>query len=42
MTWPGNNKFGGEQNLNDEHDEIAKVEEEMISSYSLPVIDMIG
>jgi hypothetical protein len=42
MTLPGNIQFSGEQILNDARDEIAKLEEEMISSYSLPVIDMIG
>ena len=42
MTLPGNIQFNGEQILNDARDEITKLEEEMISSYSLPVIDMIG
>jgi len=42
MTLPGNIQFSGEQILNDARDEIAKLEEEMISSYSLPVVDMIG
>jgi hypothetical protein len=42
MTLPGNIQFSGEQILNDARDEIAKLEEEMISSYSLPVTDMIG
>jgi hypothetical protein len=42
MTLPGNIQFNGEQILNDAREEIQKLEEEMISSYSLPVIDMIG
>ena len=42
MTLPGNIQFNGEQILNDARDEITRLEEEMISSYSLPVIDMIG
>lgn len=42
MTLPGNIQFNGEQILNDAHQEIAKLEEEMISAYSIPVFDMIG
>ena len=42
MTLPGNVQFNGEQILNDAQAEIIKLEEEMIMSYSLPVIDMIG
>lgn len=42
MTLPGNVQFNGEQILNDARDEINRLEEEMISSYSLPVQDMIG
>jgi hypothetical protein len=42
MSLPGNVQFNGEQILNDARDEIQKLEEEMISSYSLPVVDMIG
>jgi hypothetical protein len=42
MTLPGNVQFNGEQILNDALTEITKLEEEMIVSYSLPVIDMIG
>lgn len=42
MQLPGNVQFNGEQILNDARDEINRLEEEMISSYSLPVQDMIG
>ena len=42
MTLPGNIQFSGEQILNDARDEIRQLEDEMMSSYSLPVIDMIG
>ena len=42
MSLPGNVQFNGEQILNDARDEIQRLEEEMISSYSLPVVDMIG
>jgi hypothetical protein len=42
MNLPGNIQFNGEQILNDAAGEIEKLEEEMISSYSLPVSDMIG
>lgn len=42
MSLPGNVQFNGEQILNDAREEIQRLEEEMISSYSLPVIDMIG
>jgi len=42
MTLPGNIQFNGEQILNDAAQEIQKLEDEMISSYSLPVVDMIG
>ena len=42
MTLPGNVQFNGEAILNDSLAEIAKLEEEMISSYSLPITDMIG
>lgn len=42
MNLPGNVQFNGEQILNDARDEILKLEEEMINSYSLPVSDMIG
>ena len=42
MSLPGNVQFNGEQILNDARDEIRQLEEEMISSYSLPVHDLIG
>lgn len=42
MSLPGNVQFNGEAILNDALTEITKLEEEMISSYSLPVTDMIG
>ena len=42
MSLPGNVQFNGEQILNDAREEIQKLEEEMMSSYSLPVVDMIG
>lgn len=42
MQLPGNVQFNGEQILNDARDEINRLEEEMITSYSLPVNDMIG
>lgn len=42
MSLPGNVQFNGEQILKDAEDEIRRMEEEMISSYSLPVMDMIG
>ncbi|CAB4142900.1 hypothetical protein UFOVP447_51 [uncultured Caudovirales phage] len=42
MNLPGGIQFNGEKILNDAQDEIQKMEQEMISSYSLPVSDMIG
>lgn len=42
MTLPGNVQFNGEQILNDAREEIQRLEEDMITSYSLPVMDMIG
>lgn len=42
MTLPGNVQFNGEQILQDARDEILRLEEEMIVSYSLPVHDLIG
>jgi hypothetical protein len=42
MSLPGGVQFNGEKILNDANDEIKKMEQEMISSYSLPVADMIG
>jgi hypothetical protein len=42
MSLPGNVQFNGEQILSDAREELLRLEEEMISSYSLPVTDMIG
>lgn len=42
MSLPGNVQFNGEQILADAREEIQRLEEDMISSYSLPVVDMIG
>jgi len=42
LQLPGGVQFNGEKIFNDAEQEIAKYEEEMISSYSLPVTDMIG
>lgn len=42
MNLPGGVQFNGEKILNDAQDELQKMEQEMISSYSLPVSDMIG
>lgn len=42
MNLPGGVQFNGEKILNDADEEIKKMEQEMISSYSLPVSDMIG
>jgi len=42
MQLPGGVSFNGEKILDDATAAIAKMEEEMISSYSLPILDMIG
>jgi len=42
MQLPGGVQFNGEQILQDARDEIQRLEEDMITSYSLPVVDMIG
>lgn len=42
MQLPGGVQFNGEKILQDAKDEIDKMEEEMISRYSLPVADFIG
>ena len=42
MQLPGGVQFNGEKIFNDAKDEIEAMEKEMISSYSLPVVDMIG
>lgn len=42
MQLPGGVTFNGEQILQDSREEIQRLEEDMINSYSLPVHDMIG
>lgn len=42
MQLPGGVQFNGEKLYNDATTEIAKMEAEMIDSYSLPVSDMVG
>ena len=42
MNLPGNVQFNGEKILDDAREDIKKMEDEMISSYSLPITDMIG
>jgi hypothetical protein len=42
MVLPGGVQFNGEKIYNDAQAEIDKLEQEMINSYSLPVMDMIG
>ena len=42
MVLPGGVQFNGEKILDDAEKAIEKLEQEMISSYSLPVVDMIG
>jgi hypothetical protein len=42
MQLPGGVQFNGEQILGDAAAEIAKLEEDMIETYSLPSYDMIG
>jgi hypothetical protein len=42
VTMPGGVQFNGERILSDAESEIAKMEQEMISSHSLPVSDMVG
>ena len=42
MQLPGGVTFNGEKILGDARDEIEAMEKEMITSYSLPVSDMIG
>lgn len=42
MVLPGGVQFNGEKIYNDATDEIKKLEQEMISSYSMPVLDMVG
>lgn len=42
MQLPGGVQFNGEKIYNDAQEQIVKMEEEMINSYSLPIMDMIG
>ena len=42
MNLPGNVQFNGEKILDDAREDIKKMEDEMIVSYSLPITDMIG
>jgi hypothetical protein len=42
LQLPGGVQFNGEKILDDAKAELDKLEQEMISSYSLPVMDMIG
>ncbi len=42
QTLPGGTQFNGERILTDAENEIQKMEQEMISGYSMPVMDMIG
>lgn len=42
MQLPGGLTFNGEKIYNDAVGEITKLEDEMITSYSLPVMDMVG
>lgn len=42
MQLPGGVRFNGERILQDAQEEIRKLEEEMINSYSLPLNDLIG
>lgn len=42
MQLPGGLQFNGQKIYDDAATEIEKLEQEMISSYSLPVLDMIG
>lgn len=42
MQLPGGVQFNGEKIYNDAHEDLEKMEEEMILKYSLPVADLIG
>ena len=42
MSLPGGVQFNGEKIYDDATEELRRMEDEMISSYSLPVLDMIG
>jgi hypothetical protein len=42
MQMPGGVQFNGEKILDDAREEIKQLEDTMINSYSLPVLDMVG
>jgi hypothetical protein len=42
MQLPGGVQFNGEQILSDAKEEIQRLEEDVITSYSIPVHDLIG
>ena len=42
MVLPGGVRFNGEKIMNDAETEIQRMEQEMVSTYSLPVADLIG
>jgi hypothetical protein len=42
LQLPGGVQFNGQQIMQEAQQEIDKLEQEMLSSYSLPVSDMIG
>ena len=42
MVLPGGTQFNGENIMRDAQEQIEKLEHEMLSSYSLPISDMIG
>jgi hypothetical protein len=42
MQLPGGVQFNGEKIYDDATEELRRMEDEMISSYSLPVLDMVG
>lgn len=42
MSLPGGVQFNGEKIYNDADEEVKRLEDEMISKYSLPVLDMVG
>jgi hypothetical protein len=42
MSLPGGVQFNGERVLEDARQELAEMEQRMISAHSLPVSDMVG
>jgi hypothetical protein len=42
MNLPGGVQFNGEKILDDAREDIRRMEEDMMISFSLPVTDMIG